>query len=111
MADIVQGCTDTVVIPKPPWLERKQNYINHIPHASASVRLVSASDKLHNARAILRDLRTHGEALWSRFNGGKDGTLWYYRDLVKAFREAGNNDLVDELDRVFKEIEQLAKLK
>lgn len=108
VADIVQGCTDAVVIPKPPWQQRKEEYITHVPTASAAVRLVSASDKLHNARAILRDLRRTGDEVWSLFAGGKEGTLWYYRSLVSAFRQAGTSELVDELDRVVAEIEQLA---
>jgi GTP pyrophosphokinase len=77
VADIVEGCTDTVVIPKPPWRPRKEEYIAHVADASAAVRLVSAADKLQYARAILRDLRHLGEDLWRRFNGGKKGTLWY----------------------------------
>ena len=97
-----------MTIPKPPWQRRKEDYIAHVPKASASVRLVSASDKLHNARAILRDFRRLGDALWGRFTGGKEGTLWYYRALVTAFREAGTSELVEELDRVVSEIEQLA---
>ena len=108
MADIVQGCTDAVTNPKPPWRQRKEDYIAHIPKASASVRLVSASDKLHNARAILRDLRIHGDSVWSRFKGGKDGSLWYYRSLIDAFREAGGGELIEELNRVVTELEQLA---
>jgi GTP pyrophosphokinase len=75
VADIVSGCTDADTIPKPPWRQRKEEYIAHLRKASASVRLVSASDKLHNARAILRDYRRHADLLWSRFNGGKEGTL------------------------------------
>lgn len=109
VANIVAGCTDTVETPKPEWRLRKEKYIAHISSASASVRLVSASDKLHNARAILRDLRAHGAPLWSRFTGGKEGSLWYYRELVIAFRNAGSSDLIDELDRVVGEIETLAK--
>lgn len=109
VADIVQGCTDTVSVPKPPWQKRKEDYVDHVSKASASVRLVSAADKLHNARAILRDFRQHGDALWRRFNGGKDGTLWYYRALLNAFRQAGNSELIDELDRVVTELEQTAR--
>jgi (p)ppGpp synthase/HD superfamily hydrolase len=109
VADIVQGCTDAVVIPKPPWRQRKEDYIAHVRHAPASVRLVSAADKLHNARSILRDYRQLGENLWSRFNGGKEGTLWYYRALTDAFRAAGSNELIDELDRTVRELERLTK--
>ena len=73
------------------------------------MRLVSAADKLHNARAILRDYRVHGEKLWLRFSGGKDGTLWYYRSLVAAFTAVENNQLIEELKRVLSEIEMLSE--
>jgi (p)ppGpp synthase/HD superfamily hydrolase len=105
---IVDGCTDSDLTPKPPWKQRKQAYITHIATASPSVRLISASDKLDNARAILADYRSVGESLWTRFHGGRDGTLWYYRSLVEMFRRAGSNALVEELDRVVIEIERLA---
>ena len=113
VADIVECCTDTLETPKPPWPKRKQDYIARLPHASVSARLVSASDKLHNARAILRDYRVHGASVWSRFKGDKDGTLWYSLALVKAFRDAddGSNremaELVDELGRVVMKLKQL----
>ncbi|HUE83156.1 MAG TPA: HD domain-containing protein, partial [Pyrinomonadaceae bacterium] len=108
VAEIVNACTDAYVTPKPPWKERKEKYIEHIAEASKSARLVSAADKLHNARAILRDYGVEGEALWSRFNGGKEGTLWYYRALVAAFRSVQDNELIAELDRVVSEIETSA---
>ena len=109
VARIVEGCTDTSQTPKPPWRKRKENYIAHLKRASASTRLVSAADKLHNARAILHNLRQEGDNLWSRFNGGKEGALWYYRSLVSAFREHGSNELIEELDRVVTEIERSAQ--
>jgi (p)ppGpp synthase/HD superfamily hydrolase len=109
VAEIVAGCTDAWTTPKPPWRERKEAYIAHLRQASASVRLVSAADKLHNARAILADYRASGEALWSRFNGGKEGTLWYYRALVETLRDVDPPPLVEELDRVVSEIERLAR--
>jgi len=106
IADIVEGCTDAVTIPKPPWRQRKEAYVAHLPMASASVRLVSASDKLHNARSILSDLYRDGEKTWARFNGDKEGTLWYYRALVNAFRTVCSSPLVEELDRVVTAMEQ-----
>ena len=108
VADIVQGCTDAVTMPKPLWRKRKEDYLAHLSTASTSVRLVSASDKLYNARAILADFRQLGDELWARFQGGKDGTLWYYRSLITAFRQAGNSPLLEELDRVVTELEHLA---
>jgi (p)ppGpp synthase/HD superfamily hydrolase len=91
VGEIVAGCTDTDQTPKPPWRERKEKYIAHLKSAPASTRLVSASDKLHNAQAILHNLREDGEEVWTRFKGGKAGTLWYYRSLVTAFRERGES--------------------
>ncbi|HTJ47202.1 MAG TPA: HD domain-containing protein [Kofleriaceae bacterium] len=111
VADIVMGCTDAVVVPKPPWRERKERYVAHVAHASPSIRLVSACDKLHNARSILGDYRVLGEALWPRFTGGRDGTLWYYRALLDAFRASSPSipsGLEAELERTVAELERLA---
>jgi (p)ppGpp synthase/HD superfamily hydrolase len=111
VADIVAGNTDTFEDPKPPWRERKEAYVAHVAHAPRSVRLVSAADKLHNARSVLADLHSLGEDLWPRFNGGEEGTLWYCRALVEAFEAAGSNPIVEELDRVVGELERLAERK
>ncbi len=109
VARIVDGCTDAYTDPKPPWLERKKKYLARLPQASAEVRLVSAADKLHNAREILADYRQVGEALWNRFHGRKERTLWYYRALAEVFRAEGSSPLVEELDRVVSELERLAR--
>jgi (p)ppGpp synthase/HD superfamily hydrolase len=108
VAKIVEGCTDTDQTPKPPWLERKKAYVAHVRHAPMPTKLVSASDKLHNLRAILMDYRKEGERLWSRFNGGKQGALWYYRALVNAFSGKRIQPLVQELDRTLTQLELLA---
>jgi (p)ppGpp synthase/HD superfamily hydrolase len=108
VVEIVDSCTDAEVVPKPPWRARKEAYIARMHGAPAPVRLVSAADKLHNARSLLADYRESGETLWRRFNGGREGTLWYYRAATDAFREAGVTPLTEELDRVVSEIEQLA---
>lgn len=107
VTEIVDGCTDSDTTPKPPWQQRKTDYIAHIPKASASVLLVSAADKLYNARSILNDYRLIGDVVWQRFHGGKDGTLWYYRAIVDAFRTTGSAPLFDELERVVSELECL----
>jgi (p)ppGpp synthase/HD superfamily hydrolase len=110
VAAIVDGLTDTDQTPKPPWRARKEAYITHLGEASPSVLLVSLADKIHNAGSVLRDLRNEGDCVWSRFTGGKAGSLWYYRALVEAFRAHGQYpSLVDELDRVVSEIERLTQ--
>ncbi len=108
VARIVDGCTDAYTDPKPPWRPRKERYIAHLAEAPAEERLVSAADKLHNAREVLSDYRRIGDALWSRFQGGKEGTLWYYRALLEALRQAGTSPLVEEFERVVTELERLA---
>ncbi len=108
---IVAGCTDTDKTPKPPWRKRKERYIEHLKTASDSTRLVSASDKLHNARAIVHNFREVGDEVWLRFKAGKEGCLWYYRALVTAFQEHGPSELINELDRVVTEMERLARRK
>ena len=106
VTEIVDGCTDTYETPKPPWRERKERYLAHLAGASGSVRLVSSADKLHNARTVLSDYRLLGEDLWTRFNGKKEGTLWYYRAVVDALQ--GDSPIVEELDRVVTELETLS---
>jgi (p)ppGpp synthase/HD superfamily hydrolase len=108
VAEIVDGCTDTYEDPKPEWRPRKEAYVAHVAEAPPSLRLVSAADKLHNARSILADLRAVGNELWDRFTGGREGTLWYYRALVEAYAGVDSNPIVKELDRVVREIEALA---
>lgn len=109
VAEIVDGCSDADVIPKPPWRQRKEAHLAHLREASPSVRLVVAADKLHNARSVLMDYRALGPALWSRFRGGKDGTLWYYRAVVEALKAAGSGQMVEELERVVEEIEGMVR--
>ncbi len=109
VAGIVEGCTDTDRVEKPTWRLRKEKYIEHIrTEADVETRLVSAADKLHNARSILADYRLHGEDVWRRFKGGREGSLWYYREITNALKERGSNPVVEELERVVKALERKA---
>lgn len=108
VAQIVWDCTDADTVPKPPWRERKEKYLAHLGNVLPESRLVSAADKLHNAREILADYREEGENVWARFNGGREGTLWYYRALAKKLAALDSNRLVRELERVVTELDRLA---
>lgn len=90
------------------WFERKKKYIADVADKPAEALLISMADKLHNARAILEDYREVGEKLWPRFTTGKDGTLWYYRSLLAAFKPRAEGRLWHELDRTVGEIERMA---
>ncbi|NQT15543.1 MAG: HD domain-containing protein [Planctomycetes bacterium] len=106
VVEIIDGCTDTDQVPKPPWRERKEAYLSRLGTASGSVRLVSASDKLDNVRSILISHRIQGESVWDKFSGGRDGLRWYHRSVVETLKRAGVTPLVDELDRVVSELER-----
>jgi (p)ppGpp synthase/HD superfamily hydrolase len=109
VADLVEACSDTDVEPKPPWRPRKEAYLAHLRRTSAAVRLVSAADKVHNARSTVADLRVHGSRVWKRFHAGPDEQLWYYRSLVAIFRRHGPKRLAEELARVVGEMEVLTR--
>jgi GTP pyrophosphokinase len=109
VAAIVAGCTDADTTPKPPWRGRKEAYIARLAGEPAAVQLVSAADKLHNARSLLSDHYEIGSVLWERFNGGRAGTLWYYRNLIAAYTKAPPA-LVRELDRVVTALEARAAI-
>jgi (p)ppGpp synthase/HD superfamily hydrolase len=108
VANIVDGCTDSYTIPKPPWRERKETYIRHLKAADASTRLVSAADKLNNVRSILADYREIGDGIWERFNGGREGTLWYYRALLNEFQRKPDR-LIREFGLAVQDLEQMVQ--
>jgi (p)ppGpp synthase/HD superfamily hydrolase len=107
VAELVEGCTEWIREPdqseadKPPWRERKERFIAHFrDERDPSVLLVALADKVHNAGTIVADLRAHGPSAMERFSGGRDGTLWYYRELLDAFRGKGEPRLYAELERL-----------
>jgi GTP pyrophosphokinase len=106
VARIVEDCTDSWESPKKPWPERKRLYVEHARRLAGPSLRVSAADKVHNAYAILRDLRNTGETVWTRFNAAPDDVMSYYESLVRAYREAGGGRLVDELDRIVRAIQR-----
>src|SRR5690606_19603421 len=106
---IVDGCTDTDETPKPPWRERKEAYLRHLDEAAdASIRLVSIADKIHNCRSIVGELKRRGEETWSKFNGGREGSLWYYRQLANFFSRVDGGTLAEELESLVCEMEWLS---
>jgi GTP pyrophosphokinase len=107
VAGLVLACSDTDVTPKPPWRPRKEAYLEHLRTAPAAVRLISAADKVHNARSTAADLRAQGPRVWKRFHAGPEEQLWYYRSLVAIFRRRGPKRLAQELARVVAEMEAL----
>lgn len=113
VADTVLGCSDTVGVPgqaKPPWRERKETYLRHLAEArDPDILLVSACDKLHNARSIVADLRIVGQEVWSRFSEPDvSAQLWYYQTLAGSYAGRVPVALSDEVARVVSEMRALA---
>ncbi|MBI3557961.1 MAG: hypothetical protein HY074_16990 [Deltaproteobacteria bacterium] len=96
MARIVVECSDYFGprgARKPAWRQRKENYIKHLSQAMNDTLLVSAADKLHNARAIAHDAKHQGRSIWKRFSAEPAEILWYYQSLVKAYRKRRHTSL------------------
>lgn len=84
-------------------------YFDHLRRSDGSALMVSGADKLHNARAIVADLRERGPAALDRFNDAREGTLWYYGGVLAALREAGAPPrLVHALHKEVAEMHRLA---
>lgn len=110
VARIVADCTDADTVPKPPWRARKQAYLDALPAKPATSLRVSLADKTYNARAIVDDLRVHGDALWSRFTGGRDGSLWYYEELASVFARVAPGPAADRFARIVAEMHTLGRI-
>ncbi|MGA7654765.1 MAG: HD domain-containing protein, partial [Terracidiphilus sp.] len=103
VARTVEGLSDSFAEnqhPKDEWKKRKSEYIERLRHEPDDVLLISAADKLYNAKAILDDFKDIGEAIWKRFNRGADQQLWYFDELVAVYLLRPRNRIVNELERV-----------
>ena len=97
VARLVLALSDCTSQPKPPWKARKDAYLAHLENEPDEVKLISAADKLHNCRSLVRDHRQMGDAIFDRFNPEKEETLWYYRSLLPALSHNWEHFLLDEL--------------
>ena len=67
-----------------PWEERKSHTIEKLRYATLPVKLLACADKLHNIQSMARDYAEQGEAVWGRFNRGREQQAWYYQSLVQS---------------------------
>jgi (p)ppGpp synthase/HD superfamily hydrolase len=110
VARMVEGLSDSLAEDpntKDQWEQRKRTYLDRLRHEPADVRLISAADKLYNARSILEDYRLIGPEVWRRFNRGRDLQLWYFDSLLEVFKSTGKTRIVDEFERVVAELRQI----
>ena len=100
---MVAGLTDSFdenAAQKQNWEERKAGYIERLAKEPLDVQLISAADKLYNARTILSDHRDIGAQVWKRFKRGRDQQMGYYRELLRVFKAQPTNRIVEEFERV-----------
>jgi (p)ppGpp synthase/HD superfamily hydrolase len=110
VARMVEGLSDSLVEDasnKEPWEKRKADYIERLCNEPANVKLISAADKLYNARTMLDEYRTVGAQVWDRFKRGRNEQIWYFNEVLKIFKASGRNRIVDELGRVVAELERV----
>jgi len=110
VARIVMACSDAIAVPgrpKPDWRERKERYLRHLAtDADVDALLVSACDKVHNARSILADLRTEGDIVWARFTvSDPRAQLWYYTSVLAILKRRLPGQLTNELGDIVTALE------
>jgi len=91
---------------KPPWVDRKQRYLDRLGEHGGDTLLVVLADKLHNTVSMLEDLEGQSvDQLWGRFNAEPEGSVWYLESVhrVVAARSIGG-PLLDRFDRVLTEL-------
>lgn len=89
VANIVEGCSDTLAEDAEAWKPRKERYIAHLKVADPSTQLVAACDKFHNLSNTVRDLLTYGDSQWEKFSKGPSDQVWYYEECCRVFDAAG----------------------
>jgi (p)ppGpp synthase/HD superfamily hydrolase len=112
VARMVAGLSDTFVEDhdqKEGWEERKNAYLERLRNESDDVLLISAADKLYNAKSILDDYRLIGDAVWQRFKRGSRQQLWYFHLLLAVFRANPTSKIVDDFERVVRELTELVR--
>ena len=111
VARMVEGLSDSFEVDasqKKSWEERKEAYVDRLNREPQDVRLISAADKLYNARTVLDEYRAIGPKVWERFKRGRGPQLWYFHELLKVFKSAGTNRIIEELERVVGELEAIS---
>ncbi|OYE00222.1 phosphohydrolase [Nostoc sp. 'Peltigera membranacea cyanobiont' 232] len=103
VADIVESCTESDIVPPPPWKERKQKYLENISQGSPEVLRVALADKVHNARSNLTEWDVYGDKAWNQEQ--RQRTLWFYRSVIAVAQTLTDSRLLEELRRIVKQLE------
>jgi (p)ppGpp synthase/HD superfamily hydrolase len=100
LSDTIDGDPDT------PWIDLKARYLGRLEACDDEGTLrVALADKVHNARAIVRDYRYEGHVIWERFTEKTaQQQLWYSRQLAQFFTRKRPGPLADDLREAVDEL-------
>jgi (p)ppGpp synthase/HD superfamily hydrolase len=110
VAAYVIALSDTTVHPKPPWKQRKVSYLAHLRDEAPDLKLISAADKLHNCRSVIRDHNVMGEKIFDRFSVPKEETLWYFRAVLEALETNWRHPILDELRDAVNDLHRVSEV-
>jgi (p)ppGpp synthase/HD superfamily hydrolase len=88
--------------------DRREDYLARLEQANEAARWICAADKLHNSGTILADVRRtiDPNSVWSRFTGGRDSTIRWYRRVYDRLKELGfSGEIMHELEQVVLDLE------
>jgi len=88
--------------------DARTDYLDRLATAGDVARWVCAADKVHNAGTILADLRRtiDPDSVWGRFNGGRDGTMVWYRGVRDRLKAVGfDAPIMTELSQLVEQLE------
>ncbi len=113
VADLVLAVSDSFEEPRPPWRERKEAFIRRLQESvSLEALRIVLCDKLDNLRSLVAAIRIGDDDTWKAMKGGREGTLWYHREVIRAAQTHQNSSeiqhLIEQCARTFAELEQLA---
>lgn len=89
------------------WRARKQRYIEQVRAASDDAKAICCADKIHNAQSIVDNYPKMGPALWDRFHGGREGTIWFDGAVLKMLQDSWSHPMIEEYAQLVEKLEQL----
>lgn len=102
---IVEGCTESMTLPKPPWRERKTHYLANLQQATPSILRVSLADKLHNGRSLLKQIHAQGPAVWQHFHQPASDVRWFYEELLQVYTQRSESSMIHSFQVVVHELQ------
>ena len=83
--------------PEETWMTRKRESLQDLKDGDEGVKILWISDKLSNIRAIYREFRLLGDAIWDNFHQkDKNMQAWYYKTIAENVEELAHHAAYEE---------------